>query len=61
VSKPKYPTDAELAAALETIMTAVREIIADFKGAAPALVQSLLDDEWAKLKRDENRRRKRMK
>jgi hypothetical protein len=56
-----YPTDAELAAALEKIMAAVRETIADFKDAAPALVQGLSDGEWAKLKRDENRRRRRMK
>jgi hypothetical protein len=55
-----YPTDAELAAALEKIMAAVRETIADFKDAAPPS-QGLSDGEWAKLKRDENRRRRRMK
>jgi len=37
----KYPTDEELAAAVEKITTAVREVIADFKAAAPSLVQSL--------------------
>jgi hypothetical protein len=42
-------------------MVAVRESIADFKEAAPALVQSLSDDAWAKLKRDENRRRREKK
>ena len=61
MSKPRYPTDKELAAAVEKIVVVVRESIADFKGAAPALVQSLSEGAWAKLKRDENRRRKRMK
>jgi hypothetical protein len=42
-------------------MTVVRESIADFKAAAPALVQSFSDDEWAKLKADEDRRRQAMK
>jgi len=53
----KYPTDEELAAAVEKITAAVREVIADFKAAAPSLVQSLSDDEWTKLKADEDRRR----
>jgi hypothetical protein len=39
-SKPRYPTDKELAAALKRAMVAVRESIADFKEAAPGLVQS---------------------
>jgi hypothetical protein len=56
----RYPTDEELAIAIEKIMTVVRESIADFKAAAPALVQSLSDDEWTKLKRDEDRRRRAM-
>jgi hypothetical protein len=57
----KYPTDKELTVAVGKAMEAVRERIADFKAAAPALVQSLSDDEWAKLKHDENRRRRAMK
>jgi hypothetical protein len=61
VSKPKYPTDKELTAAIGKITAVVRESIADFKAAAPALVQSLSHDEWAKLKRDEDRRRREMK
>src|SRR5215472_19354257 len=44
----KYPTDEELAAAVEKITTAVREVIADFKAAAPSLVQSLSDGEMDK-------------
>jgi hypothetical protein len=50
-----------LAGAVEKIMAVVHESIADFKAAAPALVQSLSDDEWAKLKHDEDRRRRAMK
>jgi hypothetical protein len=49
------------AAAVEKITVVVRESIADFKEAAPALVQSLSHGAWAKLKRDENRRRRGMK
>jgi hypothetical protein len=58
VSKTNYPTDEELAMAVEKIMTVVREVIADFKAAAPTLVKTLSDDEWAKLKADEDRRRR---
>jgi hypothetical protein len=58
VNELKYPTDEELAALIEKIIAAVREAIADFKGAAPALVQSLSDGEWKKLKDDEDRRRR---
>jgi hypothetical protein len=47
VSKTNYPTDEELATAVEKIMTVVREVIADFKAAAPTLVKTLSDDEWA--------------
>jgi hypothetical protein len=52
----KYPTDEELAAAVERITVVMRECIAEFKAAAPALVQGFSDDEWAKLKHDEDRR-----
>jgi hypothetical protein len=50
-----------LAAALEEAMTAVRESVPRYTAALPDLARMLSDDEWAKLKRDENRRRKRMK
>ena len=51
------PTDQELAAAVEKITAVVRECIAEFKAAAPALVQSLSDEEWTKLSGDEDCRR----
>jgi hypothetical protein len=57
----RYPTDEELAAAVEKITAAVHESIPRYKAALPDLVRMLSDDEWMKLKRDENRRRKRMK
>ena len=47
--------------AVEKIMAAVRDSIANFKAAAPVLVKTLSDDEWTKLKRDEDRRRQAMK
>jgi len=55
----KCPTDEGLAAAVEKITAVVGECIAEFKAAAPALVQSFSDEEWAKLKGDEDRRRAR--
>jgi Skp family chaperone for outer membrane proteins len=58
---PRYPTDKQLAMAVEKIMAAVRDSIANFKAAAPALAKTLSDDEWTKLKRDEDRRRQAMK
>jgi hypothetical protein len=51
------PTDQELATAVEKITAVVHECIAEFKTAAPALVQSFSDEEWAKLKYDEDYRR----
>jgi hypothetical protein len=56
-----HPTDQELATAVEKITAVVHESIADFKAVAPALVQSLSDDEWAKLKRDEDCRRRKVR
>jgi hypothetical protein len=50
--------DEQLRAVVEKIIAAVHGGIADFKAAAPALVQSLSDDEWTKLKQDEDRRRR---
>jgi hypothetical protein len=61
VSKPRYPTDKELAAAVERITAAVNESVPRYKAALPDLVRILSGDEWAKLKCDEDRRRKRMK
>jgi hypothetical protein len=58
MSKTKCPTDEEITAAVEKIIAAVHGSIAEFKAVAPAVVQSLSDDEWAKLKGDENRRRR---
>jgi hypothetical protein len=54
-------SDEELATAVERITAVVHESIADFKSAAPALVQSLSDDEWTKLKHDEDCRRRRVR
>jgi hypothetical protein len=51
------PTDEELSAAVQKIAAVVRESIADFKAAAPALVQSLSREEWEALKRREDHRR----
>jgi hypothetical protein len=61
MSKPRCPTDKELAAAVEKITAAVNENVPRYKAALPDLVRMLSDDEWTKLKRDENRRRQRMK
>lgn len=57
-TKIEMAEHAELAAAIERIQATVRESVADFKAAAPALVQSLSDDEWKKLKADEDHRRR---
>jgi len=61
MNKPRCPTDNELAAAVEKITAAVNESVPRYKAALPDLVRMLSDDEWTKLKRDENRRRQRMK
>jgi hypothetical protein len=61
MSELKYPTDEELEAAVERIVAAVNESVPRYKAALPDLVRMLSDDEWTKLKRDENRRRQRMK
>ena len=61
MSKPRYPTDKELAAVVEQITAAVNESIPRYKAALPDLVQMLSDDEWTKLKCVENRRRWKMK
>jgi hypothetical protein len=55
------PTDEPLRAAVEKITAAMRESVPRYKAALPDLVRMLSDAEWAKLKRDENRRRGRMK
>jgi len=55
---PKYPTDEELAAAVEKVTAAVHASVPRYKAALPDLVRMLSDDEWAKLKRDENCRRR---
>ena len=61
MSKPRYPTDEKLTVAVEKITAAVNESVPRYKAALPDLVRMLSDDEWTKLKRDENRRRQRMK
>jgi hypothetical protein len=49
--------DKELAALVEKITAAVHASVPRYKAAISDLVQMLSDAEWAKLKRDENRRR----
>lgn len=61
MNEPRHPTDEELAAAVEKITAVVRESIPRYKAALPDLVRMLSDGEWTKLKRDENRRRQKMK
>ena len=61
MNEPKYPTDKDLTAAVKKITAAVNESIPRYKAALPDLVRMLSDDEWTKLRRDENRRRKWMK
>jgi hypothetical protein len=61
MSKPRYPTDKELATAVEKITAVVRESVPRYKAALPDLVRMLSNGEWTKLKCDENRRRQRMK
>jgi hypothetical protein len=56
-----YLTDEELAAAVEKIMAVVHASLPELRTSASLTVRILSDAEWTKLKRDENRRRKRMK
>jgi hypothetical protein len=46
---------------LKKITAAVNDSVPRYKAALPDLVQMLSTNEWRKLKRDENRRRQRMK
>ena len=57
LSKMKYPTDEELAAAVEKIVTAVHENLPRLKVAVSERVRILTDNEWIELRDDENRRR----
>jgi hypothetical protein len=50
-------TDEELAAVVEKIIAAVRESIPKLRAEMSELVRCLPDDEWAKLKDDEDHRR----
>jgi hypothetical protein len=49
MTETKYPTDEELAAAVEKILAVVRDVL--------KLVQSFSDEEWAAFKDNEDRRR----
>jgi hypothetical protein len=60
MNEPKYPTDKDLAVAVEKITAVMRASVPRYKAALPDLVRMLSNAEWTKLKRDENRRRKRM-
>jgi hypothetical protein len=60
MNKPKYPTDQELAAAVEKVTVAVRESIPKLKAAIPVLLPEFSDEEWAKIKQDEDCRRRGM-
>jgi hypothetical protein len=51
--------DEQLAAAVEKIVAAVHESLPKLKLTAPDIVRVLTDDEWTKLKGDEDRRRRR--
>jgi hypothetical protein len=51
------PTDEALAAAVEKIIVVVNEVVPKLKIQAPDIVRLLTNDEWAKLKEAEDRRR----
>jgi hypothetical protein len=60
VAMTQYPTDEALAAAVEKIIAAVNEVVPKLKIQAPDIVRLLTDEEWAKLRNDEDRRRARI-
>ena len=57
----KSPTDEELAAAVEKIIAAVYEILPTLKIPIPDSLRFLTDEEWTKIRDDENRRRAQMR
>jgi len=50
MTETKYPTDEELAAAVEKILAAVSDVL--------KLVQGFSDEEWTAFKDNEDRRRR---
>jgi hypothetical protein len=51
----QHPTDQQLAAAVERIVVAVHEALPKLKVTVPGLVRILTDEEWVKLRDDEEK------